>query len=424
MNIEKARVSVQKDTFSVEVGLTKIDEEKRLVSGFATLDNLDLQGDIVDFDASVRAFERSRKNVREMHQPIAVGKIVDWKPQEFVDADGTVYKGIYTSVYVSRGAQDTWEKVLDGTLSAFSISGPVNKSVSEMRKGSTKPVKRILDYDLNELSLVDSGGNQLANVFTIQKSAEGVATEVSGIATDVSVDEVLWCENDEMAILSKDEHDTCPNGHDTVRIGWIMSDDPDRLDKMASIVKSYTNNENDKGGVETVSDTVTKSEESVAASLPASAHEEAAAEAASEAPVVEAGDTATEVNLNEEEAAEAVETPDESDEWDKISKAVTDLESKVDEGLAAQRTTLTEAIERLEKSINDSKEDSVSKLNELDTRYNEVKTSLENISSKFEEVSKSLEVLDGETAIKKSNDLGGSEGTGTSSAGLWNGSIL
>jgi hypothetical protein len=35
--------------------------------------------------------------------------------------------GVYVSAYVSKGAQDAWEKVLDGTYSGFSIGGNIKK---------------------------------------------------------------------------------------------------------------------------------------------------------------------------------------------------------------------------------------------------------------------------------------------------------
>jgi hypothetical protein len=62
--------------FAFQYPLAKVDVERRTVSGFATLDNVDKQADIVTTEASLKAFSKFRGNIREMHQPTAVGKMV------------------------------------------------------------------------------------------------------------------------------------------------------------------------------------------------------------------------------------------------------------------------------------------------------------------------------------------------------------
>ena len=99
------------------------------MSGFATLDNVDRQGDLVLSDASTAAFEKFRGNLREMHQIIPVGKVLSFTPEELYGPEtAKMYSGVYVTAYVSTGAQDTWEKVLDGTLSGFSIGGAIDDS--------------------------------------------------------------------------------------------------------------------------------------------------------------------------------------------------------------------------------------------------------------------------------------------------------
>jgi hypothetical protein len=62
------------DSLKLSMPIAKVDKERRLVSGFATLDNIDQHGDIVAAEASTKAFENFRGNIREMHTPLAVGK--------------------------------------------------------------------------------------------------------------------------------------------------------------------------------------------------------------------------------------------------------------------------------------------------------------------------------------------------------------
>ena len=128
MNIQKTHWNNSEHKVNLSFPIAKVDKEKRTVSGFATLDNVDRHGDIVTAEASEEAFARFRGNLREMHQPIAVGKVLSFHPEDFFDkATGKTYKGVYVNAYISKGAQDTWEKVLDGTLTGFSIGGRMNK---------------------------------------------------------------------------------------------------------------------------------------------------------------------------------------------------------------------------------------------------------------------------------------------------------
>lgn len=160
--------NTQQDSVSVGVVFNKIDEEKRTVSGFATLDNVDSHGDIIDAAASIDAFKRFRGGLREMHTNNAVGTLVSFEEaKKYYDEDKKVYTGVYITAKVSRGAQDTWEKVLDGTYKGFSIGGKIKKRDKLTMDGVERPV--IKEYDLIEVSLVDNPANPLANVLTVRK---------------------------------------------------------------------------------------------------------------------------------------------------------------------------------------------------------------------------------------------------------------
>ena len=160
--------NTQQDSVSVGVVFNKIDEEKRTVSGFATLDNVDSHGDIIDAAASVDAFKRFRGGLREMHTNNAVGTLVSFEEaKKYYDEDKKVYTGVYITAKVSKGAQDTWEKVLDGTYKGFSIGGKIKKRDKLTMDGVERPV--IKEYDLIEVSLVDNPANPLANVLTVRK---------------------------------------------------------------------------------------------------------------------------------------------------------------------------------------------------------------------------------------------------------------
>ena len=162
------------ENFNLSFPIDMIKKEERIVSGIATANNIDKAGDIVEFEASLDAFKNWGGNIREMHAPVAVGKAISYEPVEITAEDGSKYKAIKVSAYISKGAQDTWEKVLDGTLKAFSIGGKIIEkieSTEKMHRG--RPVNIIKQYSLGELSLVDNPANALAVVDVIKMDLEG-----------------------------------------------------------------------------------------------------------------------------------------------------------------------------------------------------------------------------------------------------------
>jgi hypothetical protein len=234
MNINKGSWSTKDDVIRLSMPISKVDKERRIVSGFATLDNLDRQGDIVPAEASVKAFETFRGNLREMHQPIAVGKIVSFKEDKYFDEDtNKFYNGIYVSAYVSKGAQDTWEKVLDGTLTGFSIGGNIDKSDDVYNSELDKACRVIKEYTLSELSLVDNPANQFANVLSIQKG------QLSGYLSKATIENVFWCRNDDIITMSYNANIACPQCDKTMNnIGFVENNDSDKATVVKGIISS------------------------------------------------------------------------------------------------------------------------------------------------------------------------------------------
>jgi hypothetical protein len=87
MTISKAHWDVEGEDVRLSMPFSKVDKERRIVSGFATLDNVDRQNDIVTTEASLKAFSKFRGNIREMHQPISVGKMVSFKEDKYFDPE-------------------------------------------------------------------------------------------------------------------------------------------------------------------------------------------------------------------------------------------------------------------------------------------------------------------------------------------------
>jgi len=218
------------------VPISKVDTELRMVHGFATLDNIDLQGDIVPLESSIRAFEKFRGNIREMHNALkAVGKMVSFRPERYYDPEtGTVYNGIFVSVYVSKGAEDTWQKCLDGTLAGFSIGGVVTEVFDQIVE---KGIYRVIaDYFLTELSLVDNPANQFANIISIEKNSDG------GYLSKTAAENVFWCKSDNTLQITASDSTTCFSCKSPMQnIGFVESNDDDRMTVAKNLLANAKN---------------------------------------------------------------------------------------------------------------------------------------------------------------------------------------
>jgi len=165
-------------TINVAIDPNEEDASQRLVVGFATLDNIDQTGDIVTAEASLKAFDSFRGNIRLMHLPEPVGKVIDYQPAVYFDeATGKQYNGIQVTARISKAADNAWIMCNDGTISGFSIGGRIMKTSKQYDENMGKTVNVIEEYVLTELSLVDNPANEYANITAIRKSADTVIQE-------------------------------------------------------------------------------------------------------------------------------------------------------------------------------------------------------------------------------------------------------
>jgi hypothetical protein len=146
--------------------IVRVDAPRREIELCATSETVDSHGTIFDYDASKEAFTRWIGNVREMHGRQAAGSRVA------VRCDDETRR-IYVRIRISHGAQDTWEKVLDGTLRGASIgaSGVVWQRQRRRVAGEQRSLNVATRYDLVELSLVDNPSNPDALGVTFVRDA-------------------------------------------------------------------------------------------------------------------------------------------------------------------------------------------------------------------------------------------------------------
>jgi HK97 family phage prohead protease len=128
------------DIFKAFIPLTKVDDEQRMVYGYASTETIDSQGEVVERAAIEAALPDYMKfaNIREMHTMSAVGVAKSAEVDE---------KGLYIGAKVVD--ETAWMKVKEGVYKGFSIGG---RALSKM-DGVIKSLR------LSEISLVDRPAN-------------------------------------------------------------------------------------------------------------------------------------------------------------------------------------------------------------------------------------------------------------------------
>lgn len=152
--------------------ITRIDQEQRMIEGVLSNEDTDTFGTRFLHDAMKRAVqERWHGNVREQHDPKkAVGRGINATFDD--EKRETVIRA-----RISTGAEDTWQKILDGTLSGFSIGASNPKTETRMVDG--KAIPYYVDFDLAEISVVDAPSNPGAkrSGLTIYRAAQADSAE-------------------------------------------------------------------------------------------------------------------------------------------------------------------------------------------------------------------------------------------------------
>lgn len=442
MNIQKAHWQNSEHSMQLSFPIAKVNKEKRTVSGFASLDNIDRHGDIVTSDASKKAFERFRGNIREMHQPVAVGKMLSFNYDSFLDKESNkTYNGVYVTAYVSKGAQDTWEKVLDGTLTGFSIGGNiVDSKMEKANDGSGEDRRVIHDYDLHELSLVDSPANPLANIFSIQKTDGG--SIFKGMIADTVTENVFWCKNDQIASSSIDAAKDCIVCGDTMSsIGWIEQTDTNKFDSINKVVDAYlqkddapgttheaTTHEGDTGVIDS-KDTInlypdqvgkkkiTKGGNTMAEET---SHEVVEATQADEVTPQEVDETVTE----DETVEKAVTVSEvEADDLD-FTKMVNDLKNFFGETIEKNYATQAATVQDVYRMVEETRAEMKKSIDEIVEKHAEFNKTITEMYGQISYLDTRVGNYESATAVKKSGDLSGSTEETKIQKSIWQGHFL
>lgn len=149
--------------------ITKVDEKRREVTGRATQEAVDRDGEIMDYattkpefmkwsaEVSADTGGKSLGNVRSMHGNVAAGKLTNI---DFNDVE----KAIDVTAKIVDPVE--WDKVLEGVHTGFSIGGRYARKWAEPIAG--KMVTRYTAVP-SEISIVDRPCCPTAKFFTIHK---------------------------------------------------------------------------------------------------------------------------------------------------------------------------------------------------------------------------------------------------------------
>ena len=412
MIINKAHWVTDGDNVRLSMPIGKVDVERRMVSGFATLDNIDKQGDIVTTDSSIEAFKNFRGNLREMHQPSAVGKIVSFKEDRYFDPnDKKFYSGVYVSAYVSKGAQNAWEKVLDGTYTGFSIGGNIKSWDDAYNEDMDKTIRVIKDYDLFELSLVDSPANQFANIVSIEKK-DG-HNVIDGILSKVETENIFYDAETGMVMVSDSETAMHPVTQKQMQnIGFVEKNDNEKVNMIKFLVDSAK-------GISTIKITkeVSPMTEATGAVLDTVVENVEVAPEAQSAEVIETPAVVDQAPAAEVADAEksidgsADSSIEKSEEGEKVADVndVTKSDEVIVEAVADIKNSLTNAFGDLAATVK-SLHDQIAALSKsIDTVSGEVKAvsgEVNDVKGVFNEFGKRVDAVEQDTAFRKSGDLG------------------
>jgi HK97 family phage prohead protease len=176
LRLDSSGLAIKRFDFRVPVSVQ--DEGERLIAGYASVEIIDRQGDLIPLDTLKKAWDHFTANPdfqvsMVMHSNIPVGKILIEHPK-VQKKSGVDETGLFVIVKLRddiQKANETWELIKSGKLKAFSIGGEAlhKTPVSDGRRYD------IIDgLELHEISIVDVPANPASTFSIIKRFSEGL----------------------------------------------------------------------------------------------------------------------------------------------------------------------------------------------------------------------------------------------------------
>ena len=274
----------------------------------------------------------------------------------------------------------------------------MNKWDDAYDEKADKTIRVIKEYDLIELSLVDSPANEFANIVSIEK-VDGVNI-VKGDET--VLENVFYDKESGIVVASENESELSPiTGDQMVNIGFVEKSDNEKTQMIKFLVDSAK-------GISTIKITkeanpmteettqVVEDVEVAPEAQPAEVIETPAV--VEEAPVAEAADAEKSIDGSAESSIEK------SEEREVVAEEI--LVTKSDDSIA-------EAVVEIKNSLTDAFGDLASTIKSLHEQVGALSKSLESVTTEvkdikgnFTEFGKRVDLVEKDTAFRKSGDLG------------------
>lgn len=171
-----------------------ISDEERLIEGWASVEVLDVQGDIVpveEMEKSMYKFMDRGGLIMYGHSNKPIGKILQWSVEKYPGTD------VYGIKFVAKIFDDynvddeVWKMIKEGKLKGFSIGAQAREEkriVKDGASGMPKEVGILKDLNLLEISVVEQPANPLAVIEAINYYAKGK------VGASVRKDDGKWVE--------------------------------------------------------------------------------------------------------------------------------------------------------------------------------------------------------------------------------------
>jgi hypothetical protein len=278
-----------------------------------------------------------------------------------------------------------------------------------------------LGYELHELSLVDNPANQFANILSIEKvNGQNV---VEGYLSKTEIENVFWDSENGIVMVSDSDSVTSPvTGNKMQNIGFIEKNDKDNAEMIKFLVDSAKGINTIKitkevnpmtESTEAVVETVVENAEVAPEAQPAEVNAEAAVVAEAEKVVAEA--TETPAVAEEAPAVEelAVAKSDDASADSSVAKAAVEVENAVEKSIADVKEEVAKAVSEINNSLTNAFGDLAATIKSLNEKVTAVTKSLDavtsdvnGIKSNFNEFGKRVDLVEQDTAFRKSGDLG------------------
>jgi len=218
-----------------------------VVAGYASVELVDKQGDLITQDALNGAFGNFMKsdkfrNVQLAHSNIQVGEVID----SYIDNNGRMWKsevddtGMFVVVKLRNDiekAREVAAEIRKGNLRGFSIGGQAFKRVrrSDMEKGDYQEISKM---ELHEITICEKGINPEAQ-FRILK-------EDTSMSDNIEMSDIMERLEKRLDDLEKGDGELPPFMQDKIDEKKESSDKPEKKEKKENPFAAKDKDDDDK----------------------------------------------------------------------------------------------------------------------------------------------------------------------------------